>query len=681
MCAAGVDAQTGAGKINFDANYQAAYRDYYSGNFESAYRRAQIMIEEANRTGDQRYLAAAYTFASLYSDHTGHVDESLENLYKALNIYKELGDTVRIASTYRYIGDALGELRMYQNATDLFYRSIKIAGDCNNFYEESRGYNSLCKYTLRDLETESDSTFISKKLKNIIQKMEFFSNAILSDSIDYLHRQNIINCFMNLASAYILKSRIENNTVYADSAQKYVERIRKTMGFQGMTLMRSYILEAGVMIVKNNDRDALFRMKEIEKLTATLPLTNSDLGDLYNNLSMASQKLGNLSDAIFYKQKSIEYQSYTVNEYNVLTGFEFQAKLMSDNEISILQREKELVEYANNQRLLNVRLISFWVFIVLLVLLGALPVLYLFLRHNKTLTRKLNILYGKLEKHNRKLLEQQNELAAQNEMIQQQRDNVDRINKEIMSSITYAQRIQTAAYSRDEDIPSVFPSSFLLIRSDSLVSGSFHLTYQYAGVKLLAAATCSRNGVPGSFFAMLGVATLKEVLVHYHPEGMFSPADILTNTEFNLNQTLSNIKGTELKENIDISIVAFDTDNKKLIFSTANQSIYLFDGINLKGYFGSKLSLGYSINNVYNDQVLNIANGTMIYIINNGIYQQVGVNDELFNDQQISVMIKIIGNLPCAQQQNAINEFINEWLGDNNQVGDIAIIGVRNTFW
>ena len=681
MCVAGVDAQIGAGKISFDANYQAAYRDYYSGNFESAYHRTQIMIEEANRTGDQRYLAAAYTFASLYSDHTGRVDESLENLYTALNIYKELEDTVRIASTYRYIGDALGELRMYQNATDLFYRSIKIAGDCNNFYEESRGYNSLCKYTLRDLETESDSTFISKKLKNIISKMEYFGNAIIGDSVEHLHRQNIINCFMNLASAYILKARIENNTAYADSAQKYVERIRKTMGFQGVTLMRSYILEASIMIVKNNDRDAFFRLKEIEKLTATLPLTHSDLGDLYNNLSIASQKLGNLADAISYKQKSIEYQSHTVNEYNVLAGFEFQAKLMSDNEISMREHEKALVEYANNQRLLNVRLITFWVFIILLVLLGALPVLYLILRHNKTLTRKLNILYGKLEKHNRKLLEQQNELAAQNDMIQQQRDNVDRINKEIMSSITYAQRIQTAAYSRDEDIPSIFPSSFRLIRSDSLVTGCFHLTYQYEGVKVLAAATCSRNGVPGSFFAMLGVATLKEVLVHYHPEGMYSPADILTNTEFNLNQTLSNIKGSELRENIDISIVAFDTKNKKLIFSTANQSIYIFNGVEIDSYLGSKFSLGDSISHVYDDKVFNITNGTMVYVINNGIHLQVDTDDEKVDSHKVKLMILKSGNLPCAQQQTAFNESIDDWIGDNNQVGDIAIIGVRNTFW
>jgi serine phosphatase RsbU (regulator of sigma subunit) len=96
---------------------------------------------------------------------------------------------------------------------------------------------------------------------------------------------------------------------------------------------------------------------------------------------------------------------------------------------------------------------------------------------------------------------------------------------------------------------------------------------------------------------------------------------------------------------------------------------------------GSNFSLGDSINNVFVDQELKIATDTMIYIFNNGIHQQLGADDEMFNTQRISLMIQKAGKLPCAQQQTSINESIDEWLGDNNQVGDIAIIGVRNTFW
>ena len=670
-----------SGKLSFDANFQAAFRDFYSGNFDRAYSRTQFMIEEALRTNDQRYLAAAYTFSSLYNDHKGHIDEQLENLYKALNIYKELDDSVRIAATYRYIGEALGELRMYQNAYDLFYRSIKIAGDCNDVYEESRTFNSLYLYTLYDLETELDSLYIEKQLKNIISKMNYYVQEMHSDTIEHLHRQNVTRLYSNLVSAYILKAKNENNLVYADSAQVYIEKVRKTMGFQGVTLMRSFIMESSVMLVEKRYDDALSRLKEIEKLTSTLPLTNSDLAKLYSNMSFACKQLDKVGDAIFYKQKSLEYQNLTVNVYNVRVGFEFQAKLMADNEISIHQREKELLEYANNEKLRNVMFISYWVLGILFLLVLALFVLGLLLRRNKNATRKLNILYSKLERHNRMLIDQQTELASQNSLIQQQRDTVDKINKEIMSSINYAKRIQKAAYSHEDDIKEFFPHSFRLIRSVSLVTGHFHFVHNFKDIKVLVAATCSRNGVPGSFLAMLGQSALKEVFAQYKCDGKFSPADILANTDANLRQTLGNTRAEELSETIDISVLAVDSKNHRIYHSGANQDIYVFNNSQIKKLSGTMYSLGDQRNDSYTTEVMEFNNNAMIYAFNNAVIQQVGVDNEPFGEERINKTIMQIAPLPFEQQKEALNNILDQWLGNVNQTGDIAIIAIKCDIW
>lgn len=670
-----------SGKISFDANFQAAFRDFYSGNFDSAYSRTQYMIEEALRTNDQRYLAAAYTFSSLYSDHKGHVDEQLENLYKALNIYKELGDSVRIAATYRYIGEALGELRMYQNAYDLFYRSIKIAGDCNDEYEESRSYNSLYIYTMYDMETETDSLYIEKQLKNIISKMNYFVSVMRYDTLEHLHRQNVTRIYSNLVSAYILKAKNENNPVFADSAQAYIEKVRKNMGFQGVTLMRSFIMESSVMLVKKRYADAISRLKEIETLTNTLPLTNADLAKLYSNMSFACKKLGKVSDAIFYKQKSLEYQNLTVNVYNVRVGFEFQAKLMADNEISIHQREKELLEYANNEKLHNVRFITYWVLGILFLLMLALFVLGLLLRRNKKATRKLNILYSKLERHNRMLIDQQTELASQNSLIQQQRDTVDKINKEIMSSINYAKRIQKAAYSHEDDIKSFFPHSFRLIRSVSLVTGHFHFIHEFKDVKVLVAATCSRNGVPGSFLAMLGQSALKEVFAQYKCDGEFSPADILTNTDANLRQTLGSTRAEDLSESIDISVFAVDSKKHRIYHSGANQDIYVYNNSKIQKLSGSPYSLGDQRNELFTTEVMDIDNNAMIYAFNNAVSQQLGADNEPFGEERLYNTMMQIAPLPIERQKEELNNILDQWLGDVNQTGDIAIIAIKCDIW
>ena len=670
-----------SGKISFDANFQAAFRDFYSGNFDSAYSRTQYMIEEALRTNDQRYLAAAYTFSSLYNDHKGHIDEQLENLYKALNIYKELGDSVRIAATYRYIGEALGELRMYQNAYDLFYRSIKIAGDCDDVYEESRTFNSLYIYTMYDLETELDSLYIEKQLKNIISKMNYYVQVMHSDTVEHLHRQNVTRLYSNLVSAYILKAKNENNPIFADSAQNYIEKVRKNMGFQGVTLMRSFIMESSVMIVKKRYADALMRLKEIESLTNTLPLTNADLAKLYSNMSLACKMLGKVNDAISYKQKSLQYQNLTVNVYNVRVGFEFQAKLMADNEISIHQREKELLEYANNEKLHNVRFISYWVLGFLFVLVLALSILGLLLRRNKKATRKLNILYSKLERHNRMLLDQQTELASQNSLIQQQRDTVDKINKEIMSSINYAKRIQKAAYSHDDDIKIFFPHSFRLIRSISLVTGHFHFIHELQNVKVLVAATCSRNGVPGSFLAMLGQSALKEVFSQYKLEGEFSPDDILTNTDANLRQILGNTRAEELSETIDISVFAIDTKKHRVYYSGANQDIYVYNKSKITKLSGSPYSLGDQRNVSFPSEIMDIDNNSMIYAFNNAVSLQVGVDNEPFGEERLYNTIKQVATLPWENQKDALNNVLDQWIGNVNQTGDIAIIAIKCDIW
>lgn len=682
LIASGAVAQkSNAAKLSFDANFQAAYRDFYSGNFDSAYARTLFMIEEALRTNDQRYLAAAYTFSSLYSDHKGRVDEELENLYKALTIYKDLGDSVRISATYRYIGEALGELRMFQNACDLFYRSIKIAGDCDNLYEESRTYNSLYVYTMRELESESDSLSIARQLKNIISKMEYFSQVLSADTLEHLHRQNVTRIYSNLVSAYILKAKNENNFAFADSAQAYIKKVRKIMGFQRVTLMRSFILESSVMLVKNRYSEALVHLKEIESLTHNLPLTNSDLATLYRNMSFASKMLGKIDDAIHYKQQSLDYQNLTVNDYNVRVGFEFQAKLMADNEISAHKREQELLEYANNEKLHNVRFITYWVLGILFVLVLALSILGLVLRRNKKATRKLNILYGKLEKHNRMLVDQQKELASQNALIQEQRDTVDKINKEIMSSINYAKRIQKAAYSQDEDLKAFFPNSFRLIRSVSLVTGHFHFIHVIDNVKILVAATCSRNGVPGSFLAMLCQSALREVFSLYKHASDFSPADILSQTDANLRQILGNTREEELSESIDISVVSIDTDNRYINYAGAHQDVFVYTNSEILKIEGSQYRLGDRRNVSFTNEKIRIGKDSMLYAFNNSIALQVGNNDEPFGEQRIREMIEQVASLPCERQKEEFNAILDQWLGGVNQTGDIAVIGINCAIW
>ena len=74
-------------------------------------------------------------------------------------------------------------------------------------------------------------------------------------------------------------------------------------------------------------------------------------------------------------------------------------------------------------------------------------------------------------------------------------------------------------------------------------------------------------------------------------------------------------------------------------------------------------------------------NNAMIYAFNNAVIQQVGVDNEPFGEERINKTIMQIAPLPFEQQKEALNNILDQWLGNVNQTGDIAIIAIKCDIW
>ena len=670
--------EAGDGKAQFDSTFRDAARYYYSGNYDSAYICTQRMVKEAIETGDKRYLASAYTLSAVYNNRRDNVREKLENLLRAVDIYKEIRDSVRMSATYRYIGEIFGELKMYESAYDIFYRAINIAVDCNNEYEESRGYSSLFSYTMHDLDGKSDTVAIVRQIENIIAKMQYYSRLFINDTIDRIHRLNIVRLQSNLVSANILLAKYTENQSYIDSAQMYCDMIKMSSEYYGITKLRSSVLETSVLLAQNRNSEALARYKEIEEQSKTQPLPNSNFARLYDNMGTACARLGMTRDAIGYKRRSLVYQNELANEYNIAIGFDYQTQLLADNEVSSYERGKERDDYYRAEQLNTARAITYCILGVLLVLIAVLTISGLSLQKNRKVTKQLNSLYKKHEEHNRKLTEQREEIENQNQIIEKQRDTVEKINDEIMSSLSYAQRIQKAAYSQDNDIMNVFEHSFRMILSTSVVTGCFHNTQVLGNFKLLAAATCSKTGVPGSFFAMLGLSALKECMIQYRPEQGYSPSEVLNTTNRNLKRLIGKMSGDAISETIDISVIALDSKSHRLYFSGANQNMFVCQNSEIDELRGNRYSLCHPDSSTFATVEYQATPGAMVYIVNNSVVRQVGsVSNEMFGNDRIQDMLLSVYTLPPSDQKAQIEKTITQWFAGNNQIGDIAIIGVR----
>ena len=94
---------------------------------------------------------------------------------------------------------------------------------------------------------------------------------------------------------------------------------------------------------------------------------------------------------------------------------------------------------------------------------------------------------------------------AESKLIDAKRE-LEKKNKNIISSIEYAEVIQKAALPTEAYLTQFLPSNFVLNIPKDIVSGDFYWIKQIQNQIFIVAADCTGHGVPGAFMSMLGIA-------------------------------------------------------------------------------------------------------------------------------------------------------------------------------
>ncbi|NTV27237.1 MAG: hypothetical protein HGA93_00930, partial [Methanothrix sp.] len=89
--------------------------------------------------------------------------------------------------------------------------------------------------------------------------------------------------------------------------------------------------------------------------------------------------------------------------------------------------------------------------------------------------------------------------------IRMQKDKIEAINRDIMDSIQYAQKIQNALLPPGDYIDSLLPERFILYHPRDVVSGDFYWIVGAKNKVISVTADCTGHGVPGAMMSMLGM--------------------------------------------------------------------------------------------------------------------------------------------------------------------------------
>ncbi len=360
-----------------------------------------------------------------------------------------------------------------------------------------------------------------------------------------------------------------------------------------------------------------------------------------------------------------------------------QAQYEFDKKIVLVQAEqakKDIKQEAQKEQL-------YWlIFLAFVGLLSVLIILFLIFRSRK----KIKIAYGELSISNAQVQQAKEEIETQSEELQESNNalnlaytEIHEKNKDIVDSITYAKRIQTAILPFEERIGNGFGKDnfFILFKPKDIVSGDFYwfeeIQTPNETIKFMVVADCTGHGVPGAFMSMIGNQLLHEIIIKNH---IYSPDLILNNLHKEVHRVLRQ-KETNTNDGMDIVILAISPT--KIEYAGAMNSLYYVQNGELKEIKATKKAIGgfqSEEERYFEKHELNLETTTTFYLCSDGFQDQFGgEHNKKFMIKNLKNLLFEISDKPMAEQKQILETTIFNWMlvGNKTQTDDICLLGIK----
>lgn len=294
--------------------------------------------------------------------------------------------------------------------------------------------------------------------------------------------------------------------------------------------------------------------------------------------------------------------------------------------------------------------------------------------------------YIKIKSANIKIVKQNHIIEKQNSELNNANLIIASKNKNITDSINYAQRIQQSFLSSEGLLNECLKEYFILFKPRDIVSGDFYWAYDLPDRTLIACADSTGHGIPGAFMSLIGISLLNEIS---HSKKMVEPAVMLEELRRIIICALNPDQDEYgAKDGMDIVLISLmkptsESDEIKIHFAGANNTLYIASNKNaqleLLEYKGDKQPVGfYSAMKPFTQKEITAYKGDIIYMFTDGYADQFGgPKEKKFMSRQLKNTLLEISNRHAQEQCAILNKTFVEWQGDQEQVDDVTIIGIR----
>jgi len=250
--------------------------------------------------------------------------------------------------------------------------------------------------------------------------------------------------------------------------------------------------------------------------------------------------------------------------------------------------------------------------------------------------------------------------------------------RELMASLKYASFIQRAVLPDLKYMENILHDFFVLHKPREIVSGDFYYCSRKEEYIVAAAGDCTGHGVPGALMSIMGVSFLNEIL---STRGPVRSSRILNLLRERVMKALHQ-RGHELenKDAIDMALCIFNPKTMELQYSGANNPLYHIRKKVLTEIKADKMPVG--INAIEEESFTNhsmqLKPGDIVYIFSDGFADQFGgPQNKKFKYGPFKELLLGISDQPMEKQRNELDSVITRWKGDEYQVDDILIFGIK----
>ena len=271
------------------------------------------------------------------------------------------------------------------------------------------------------------------------------------------------------------------------------------------------------------------------------------------------------------------------------------------------------------------------------------------------------------------------EVVKQKEEIDQQKEQLEEYFLQVTDSIKYAQKIQEAILPPESYVRKLLPDSFIFYRPKDIVSGDFYWLGEAEDRVYFAAVDCTGHGVPGAFMSIVGYNQLKQAVITTNGG---SPAEILDHLNIGVSETLhQKDENSTSKDGMDVAICSLNHKTKELQYAGAFNPLYLLRDGKIVQTKGDKFPIGSFLDGAtpnFTNHKLQLLEGDILYIFSDGYADQFGgprgkkMMYKKFRDTLIANSQKDL-----SVQKDLLRDHLYDWMGEEEQVDDILVIGVK----